>query len=257
MIALADRQAALLGAILDDEAPLPRDLRDGCVRGLAIYRNNYRTSLVEALRSTFERTERLVGEDAFRRAAAHHCILHPPASWTLDLVGSGFADTCEALFADDPDVGELAALEWAMHAAFTARNTQPLTTAQFGAACAAFTEGDWVGLKLTFVPGLHCLRTTHDLVRLWSSLAVDGCEAEVAALGGAHSALVWREGERPVFIIRPSWEGEALEAFRTGATFGTVCAALIETLGEDSAIAEAGTMLARWVGEGLVESLAQ
>ncbi|MEX0341351.1 MAG: putative DNA-binding domain-containing protein [Erythrobacter sp.] len=257
MTSLAQRQEAFLGAILDDEAPLPAGWDRERAPGLAIYRNNYRTSLVEALRSTYERTERLVGEDAFRRAAAHHCIVHRPGSWTLDLAGAGFAETCAELFANDPDVAELAALEWAMHGAFSARNALPLATAEFAAACAAFTEGEWEDLKLTLVPDLRCTSATYDLVRLWSSLAEPDAEADLVSLAGHHCALIWREGERPVFVIRPAWEGDALAAFRTGASFGEVCAQLIDKLGEEAAVAEAGAMLARWVGEGLVERLDQ
>ncbi len=257
MTELAQRQAAFLGAILDDEAPLPTGWGAERAPGMAIYRNNYRTSLVEALRSTFERTGRLVGEEAFRRAAAHHCIMHPPRSWTLDLVGKGFPETCTELFPHDPDVAELAALEWAMHEAFVARNTKPLTTAGFGEACAKFTEGDWEDLTLTLVPDLRVVGASHDLVRLWSSLAADRAKPDMVPCGEAQCAIVWREGERPVFVLRPAWEGAALDAFQRGATFGAVCAALIETLGEEAAIAEAGAMLARWVGEGLVDKLAQ
>lgn len=257
MTGLAQRQAAFLGAILDDEAPLPTGWGDERAPGLAIYRNNYRSSLVEALRSTFERTERLVGEDAFRRAAAHHCIMYPPRSWTLDLAGKGFPETCTELFTYDPDVAELAALEWAMHEAFVERNAKPLTTTGFGEVCATFTEGDWEGLTLTLVPDLRVVGASHDLVRLWSSLAADTAKPDVVPFGEAQCAIVWREGERPVFALRPAWEGAALDAFHRGATFGEVCAALIETLGEEAAIAEAGAMLARWVGEGLIEKLAQ
>lgn len=257
MTGLGQRQEAFLGTLLDEDAPLPAGLDERHARGLAIYRNNYRSALVEALRSTFERTERLVGEEAFRRAAAHHCILHPPTSWTLDLAGAGFPETCTELFAHDPDVAELAALEWAMHEVFTARDTTPLTTAAFAGTCAGYAEADWTALRLAFVPALRITPAAFDLVRLWSSLASDDGEPELVRLESPHCALVWREGERPAFVLRPAWEGEALALFRSGATFGEVCSMLVDQLGEDAAIAEAGAMLARWVGEGLVERLVQ
>lgn len=257
MSGLAQRQDAFLGAILDDAAALPPGWDAERAPGLAIYRNNYRTALVEALRATFERTERLVGEAAFHRAAAHHCIMHPPSSWTLDRAGAGFPETCAELFARDPDVAELAALEWAMHEAFTARDTAPLTHTQFAETCAGFAEDAWDGLQLVLMPDIRCLPAHHDLVRLWSSLGTDDAEADLAALGSAHCAVVWRAGERPVFVLRPAWEGEALVGFRAGASFGAVCAAMIDTLGEEAAVAEAGAMLARWVGEGWIERLGQ
>nr|WP_247715056.1 DNA-binding domain-containing protein [Qipengyuania mesophila] len=253
---MAQRQAAVLGAILDEEAALPEGWGERQARGLAIYRNNYRSALVEALRATFERTERLVGADAFARAAAHHCIMHPPSGWTLDLVGDGFAETCAALFAGDPDVAELAALEWAMHLAFTARDAVVLSPEGFAAATADFGEREWDRLSLALVPSLRCVAATRDLVRLWSSLARDG-DADLAPLDALHVAVVWREDERPVFVLRPEWEGSAIDAFHAGASWGDVCAAMFASLGEDRAIAEAGAMLARWVAEGWIEAIAQ
>ena len=110
MSGLARRQQEFLAALLDEEAPLPAGWQVRHARGLAIYRNNYRGGLIDTLRDTYPRTEVLAGEAAFARAAAHHCITHPPSSWTLDQVGAGFSATCAELFRDDPDVAELAAL---------------------------------------------------------------------------------------------------------------------------------------------------
>ncbi|MBX7494991.1 DNA-binding domain-containing protein [Qipengyuania sp. 6B39] len=257
MTALAELQEGMLARILADELPLPHGWTARHEAGLEIYRNNYRTALVEALRSTFERTERLVGEESFRRAAAHHCIAHPPTSWTLDLAGAGFPDTCAELFANDPDVEELAALEWAMHRAFPARDAEPLDTAGFAATTAEFGEADWIGLLLDFLPGLSLVRTRHDLVGLWSSLATLEGAADVRKLDEPQCAVVWREGERPVFVLRPLWEGGALAALAEGGTFGEACALLVDELGEERAVTNAGAMLARWLADGIIAGIAQ
>ena len=58
-------------------------------------------------------------------------------------------------------------------------------------------------------------------------------------------------------MLRPPWEGEALAAFREGAGFGRVCGALAAKFGEERAVTEAGAMLARWIGDGLVEQVDQ
>ena len=252
MTSLAQMQEDFLARILSENDP-----SDGRADGFAIYRNNYRSSLVEALRSTFERTERLVGEDSFRAAAAHHCIAHPPSSWTLDLAGAGFAATCQELFANDPDVAQLTALEWAMHHAFTARDVAPLDPAGFAAATAQFGEDQWARLKLEFLPSLNVGSTRFDLVTLWSSLAEDRGEAELLGLDKPQSVITWREGERPVFVLRPEWEGRALAQMQSGATFQDACSILAEALGEDDAVSEAGLMLARWLGDGLVAAVVQ
>ncbi|MBX7528530.1 DNA-binding domain-containing protein [Qipengyuania vesicularis] len=252
---LAARQAAFMESLLDEERALPGDWGARHAAGIEIYRNNYRSALVEALRSNFERTERLVGEDSFARAAAHHVITHPPSSWTLDLAGEGFAQTCGELFANDPEVADLAWLEWAMHLAFVARNAEPLSTESFLEAAGTFGEDDWVSLRLEFLPGLQVRPTRHDLKLLWSSLGEDAGEVEIACHTDKAATIVWREGERPVFISVDAAEGRALEAMMAGATYGEACDRLVEEAGPQ-AVELAGTMLRRWLSEGMVERIA-
>jgi hypothetical protein len=257
MTALLERQQAFLDAIVDEDAALPEGWGDRERAGLEIYRNNYRVALVEAVRSTFERTERLVGEDSFRQAAAHHCIAHPPSSWTLDLAGAGFAETCTELFADDPDVGQLAALEWAMGQVFTAADAAPLTIEAFAGQTAGFAEEDWAALRFEFMPGLTVIETGYDLVQLWSALDAEGASADPILLDGPSAVVIWREEERPVFVLRATWEGEALRAMQSGAPFGEACAGVVAALGEDDGAAEAGAMLARWLADGMVLAIAR
>lgn len=173
MSALAARQSEFMASLLDDACALPTGWSPRHAAGLDIYRNNYRTALVEALRSTFGRTEKLVGEASFARAAAHHLITCPPSSWTLDLAGESFAETCADLFTNDPEVGELALLEWSMHLAFVARDVTPLTADKFIEAVSKFADDDWAGLTLEFLPGLAVFEVRHDLKAIWSSLADD------------------------------------------------------------------------------------
>lgn len=252
MTKLARHQRRFMAGLLDEDGTLPAEWNERHAAGLAIYRNNYRTALVEALRSTFERTERLVGESAFRRAATHHVIANPPSGWTLDLVGEGFDGTCRQLFTEDREVAEIAWLEWAMHRAFVARDAAPLDPPAFAKTCASFGETDWEGLRLAFVPGLALAPVCHDLARLWPSLRGDGEEPTIRTLAEPHHALVWREGERSVFVLKPAAEAHMLATLASGAAWGDTCAALVETLGEDAAIVEAGQLLGRWLAQGLI-----
>lgn len=256
MSALAQMQEAMLSYILDEDLPLPAHWNQRRAAGLAVYRNNYRSALVEALKSTFERTQRLVGEESFARAAAHHLIANPPSSWTLDLAGEGFDETCAQLFAGDPEVAELAWLEWAMHRVFVARDVTPLGMSDFAAATAAFSEQDWAGLRLSFVPGLGMRTVHHDLKALWSSLSKNELRADIRPLPLAMCAVVWREGERPVFILIQEEEGDALSAMMQDATYGEACEMLVNRMGEEQAITLAGAMLGRWLSEGLVAGAA-
>ena len=145
MTQLLRAQTDFMACLLDESAPLPPGWDARSAAGITVYRNAYRQRLIDVLRSTFERMARLVGEDAFVQAAAHHLITNPPASWTIDLAGEGFWEVCADLFANDADVGEVAWLEWSMHRAFTAADAVPMTLADFAAATTGFDTGQWDG----------------------------------------------------------------------------------------------------------------
>ncbi len=252
---LARQQAEFIAHVLDEERAQPEHWTERQRAGLAVYRNNYRAALVDALRDTYERTARWVGEDAFERAAAHHVITSPPASWTLDDAGAEFDETLAALFANDPEVAELAWLEWSMQCAFTAKDAEPLDVEGFTSATSGFGEEDWSGMRLTFAPGFTLREVDHDIAVLWNALAQDEFDNPDIVLAAPRYCLVWREGLRPTFALVETLEGEALAALAGGATYAGACTLLVERLGEEEGIAKAGGLLGRWVGEGLLTGI--
>lgn len=256
-MSLAQRQQQFMAQVLEDELPLPDGWTPRHAAGMDIYRNAYRARLVDALRDTYERTARWTGEDAFRQAAAHHVITHPPKSWTLDDVGEGFTETLADLFANDAEVAELGWLEWAMHRCFVAADAVPLDAAGFGEAAAVFQEEDWANMRLAFLPGTDQFVVKHDIGKLWRSLADDGEAASDFALANPLHCVVWREGVKPVFMQVDKAEGCALTAMRGGSTYGEMCELLIEMLGEEQAVAQAGAMLGRWLHNGLIANLSK
>lgn len=259
MSLLALRQSAFLAAIHDDAATLPAGWGARQAAGMEIYRNNYRVALVEALKDTFERTARWVGEDAFRQAAAHHVIVNPPTSWTLDEAGDGFAETLAELFAGDPEVAELGWVEEAMHRVFSGEDAAPLNAAGFAEATGAFAAEDWEGLRLTFMPRIATRLVRHDVAAIWQTLGEDRPTVPDHALARPiarpMACHVYREGEQPVFVLAPAHEAEGLSAMQRGATFGQLCALLTEQFEPDAAAAEAGSMLGRWLHMGLIRAL--
>ncbi|WP_427964549.1 putative DNA-binding domain-containing protein [Altererythrobacter sp.] len=257
---LAETQSAFMAQVLDEDVPAPDSWSARQAAGMAVYRNNYRSALVDALRSTYERTARWAGEEAFRRAAAHHLISNPPGGWTIDEAGAGFDATCEALFAHDPEVAELAWLEWNMLQVFTAENRVPLDGAGFAENTSGFGEEDWAELRLAFMPGATARVVNHDLRTIWNATRENDFERPVHALDAPAGALVWREGERPTFLMVAAEEAQAFRAMQEGASYGEVCGALASAqITEDSgqqAAMRAGAMLGRWLNEGMIASLA-
>lgn len=255
MTQLLRAQADFLAFLLHDSAPLPPGWDARRAAGIAVYRNAYRARLIDVLRSTFERTARLIGEDAFVQAAAHHLITNPPASWTIDLAVEGFWEVCTDLFANDADVGEVAWLEWAMHRAFTAADAVPMTLADFAAATAEFDTGQWDGLGFALIPGTNLRPVEFDLVKLWAALTDPLEEVQLARLVEPKWTLLWREDEIPVFGLIPPAEGLALMEILQGGTFGGACTILANNVEPSQVAAAAGGMLRNWIEIGLITGL--
>jgi len=255
MSTLAAWQADFMAQVLEDDRPLAAGWTQRHAAGLNIYRNTYRARLVDALRDTYERTARWVGEDAFRAAAAHHVIKTPPNSWTLDHVAEGFVEVLEELFANDPEVAELAWLEWAMHRAFVAADIAPLDAAGFAAASAGFAEEDWAGLRLSFLPSLHLRVLSHDVGALWNALVADEFEAPDYLMPAPRPMIVWREDLRPTFMPVGDAEGHGLGEMVRGASYGEMVESLARQIGDEDAVMQAGAMLGRWLGNGLIAGL--
>lgn len=256
---LADRQSAFMAQVLDHDAPLPEGWGERHSAGMNVYRGNYRSSLVEALKSTYAKTERWVGEAAFQRAAAHHVITNPPSSWTLDDAGAGFDATCAELFRNDPEVTELAWLEWAMLEAFTAANVEPLDAQDFSAQTAGFGEEQWANLRVAFLPGAAAREVHHDLRAIWNALNEEEFDRPQASYDVPHSVLVWREGERSTFMMGSAEEARAFQAAQAGTPYEEICMLLAgENPSEEQmhdAAMRAGALLGRWLNEGLIASI--
>ena len=258
---LADRQEAFLAAILDDKADMPDGWGDTQALGMDVYRGNYRAALLGALADTFERTRAHVGEKVFAQASINHIIANPPAGWTIDEAGLGFDETCAQFFKQNPEVAELAWLEWTLLGLATAPDTEPLTAQDFGALAAGFGDEDWATVRLGLQPRSAARIVRYDLEALWKALGNANMPRPDARLAEPKAVIAWREGERPTFILTDADHATAFTAMSEGATYGELIALL---LGEDSdptpeaiqqAAMRAGEMLGTWLSEGMVVAI--
>ena len=257
-VSLHERQQAVFAAILDDAAPLPDGWSNRQMAGLDVYRGNYRSALMGALEDTYERTRRHVGEGAFRTVGIHHLIAHPPTGWTIDASGCGFEETCKQLFRDNPEVAELAWLEWAMRELAVGPDSEPLLPETFAKQTAAFGDEDWANMRLAFQPRCAARLVAHDLECLWRALETDGTGHPDPRLPDPQTCLVWREGERPTFILTEADHAAAFAAMQGGGSYADAIMALLADKPDATpeAIRQAatrlGAMLGLWLREGLV-----
>ena len=239
---LREQQRAFVAEIAADD-----DLPNTSL-GMAIYRNAYRGRLADALATSFERTRRWVGEDMFELAAAHYILTNPPKSWTLDAYGADFPETLTGLFAQDPEVAELAWLEWHMQQAFAAPDRATLTPAAL--ADAGLEEADWEHLRLAPAAGLASRNVSHDLAALWHALVDGPAERSVLAATAPAMLLVWRKDLSPHFRLLELKEFAALKPLLDGASFGEAASQVGE-----SELPRFGQWFAQWLSEGLFSAI--
>lgn len=105
------------------------------------------------------------------------------------------------------------------------------------------------------MPGTALRPITYDLVTLWEESADPLLPSVAEKLREPMWALVWREGEQPVFGLVPEAEGLALADVQRGGAFGGVCAALMNHCKTVDAATKAGAMLLNWLELGMIRSI--
>ncbi len=244
-MSLLELQRGLRREILADDDP------SGPVApGVTIYRNAYRARLFDALTASFERTAQWVGDESFAAAACHHVILHPPASWTLDEYGADFGQTLAQLFADDPEVAELAWLEWQMSRAFAAPDCPVLDPAVL--LSGPLAEGDWDGVRFGLVTSFAMRPIRTACTALWQAMQGDGDTPAAMLLPEPAALVVWRKDMSPHFRLVEPGEQAALIGIFSGQTFGALCDGLADAAGPEAAVVRMGTWLGQWLQDGML-----
>lgn len=249
--ALRDMQACFLaGVIANDaaaEALIVDDNRVGAAKRLAIYRNNYRSSLTGVLADHYERLHAYVGDEQFDNLAEAYVDAHPSGTRNLRYYGEKFAGFLALHYPGDGELAELAALDWALRHAFDAADTAALDAAAVGEL------GDaWIERRLTLHPSATLLPVRHNVAALWSSLDAEEEPPEVEALPDAATLLIWRDGAQSRFRSLMADEAGALALLQGGASFTDLSAALIEAEGEAAAMEALAAWLGRWLADELL-----
>lgn len=242
MTLLALQRSFRAELIHDDEGPPPSSA------GLAIYRNAYRARLLDTLCAAFERTRRWVGEETFGVAACHYALSHPPRSWTLDLYGAELPETLAQLFPHDPEVAELAWLEWRMQQAFAAPDRPELDPQVL--LTAGLSATDWGGLRFTMTAGFAARAVIGDCAAVWRLASAEAAPEAAIAIGTTRQLVVWRHALVPRFRVVDLDEFAVLGRIAAGET-------LAGAAGDPAADpARLGGWLTGWLREGLFSGYA-
>jgi hypothetical protein len=216
--------------------------------GLAVYRHAYRAQLVANLRDVYEKTWAWLGDDTFAAAARAHVERHPPSSWTLSDYGADFPETLRALHPDDPEIAELAWLDWSLRRAFDGPNAEAVSTE-------SLAKTDWDSAVLYFVPTLVVGEVVTNCALLWGAMADDRMPPAAERLPAPGAIRVWRSELTPKYRSIESFERRALTLAVAGTSFPDLCNLLVENGDKDQAVARVGTALASWLQDGLISAV--
>lgn len=214
MSPLAEQQQALLAAlwaprhadamqnIAHHLAPIGAGGQKQSERGLKAYRSNGHELAARALAAAFPVTAQRVGDENFAGLARHFWMNQPPRRGDLAQWGgefAGFLASLDDLVNEEPDLPDVARVEWALHTAATAADL-PADAASFNLLATHEPER----ITLVLAPGTACIASAFPVVDI-----VNAPEEATRLLseGAAQTALIWRRGLKP--SLRPAAPGEA------------------------------------------------
>jgi hypothetical protein len=245
---LVDLQRDFRQWLVSGSEPAARRIPGAHGAGLEVYQNNYRAQLVGCLEASYPLLRARMGESAFLHLAVRHINIHPPHDWTLDAYADHLETTLEILFPDNPDLHELAWTEHALGTAFVAADAEPISASDLAAV-------DWDTVRLALTPSLRTRRVTTNAAEVWRALSAGTDAPEAAMLDDAGAVVVWRSGYVSCLRETDELEAEALAALQQHGSFAALCDMLAGRLGEEDGMARAATLLAGWIGAGLVTGI--
>ena len=189
-----------------------------------IYRNAYRVRLLDTLKDSFDKTWAWLGDDAFEDAGLRYIADHPPTQFSLRRFGDRYADWLHGAWPADPEVAELARLDWAMRNAFDGADAHPLD----GAALAGLSDEDWATVVFSLHPTAQMLRVQRNTLDLWHAMDRSEAPPQVESLTGTGRLLVWRKGFQPHFRSIGDDEATMLQAMASGTPFAAACDLVFE-----------------------------
>jgi hypothetical protein len=198
------------------------------LRGLRAYRANAQALAVSALQSCYPTLQQLIGEENFSHLVQDFWQARPPVRGDLAQWGSELpAYLCQvpqlqALLQGHAYLPDVAKLEWALHIAATASDAA-LDAESFQ----LLTSHDPAQIRLKLSPGCAVLRSGYPLVacvQLHHERTADTHAQARQSIADAEpqTALVWRQGFRPMF-----------------AAIDAASAALVETTLQGQSLADA------------------
>jgi hypothetical protein len=201
-VKLGTLQEKFAAALRTEDVPLDLPIREdgfSIAERLAIYRNNFLLSLVDALAANFPTVVELVDLRFFEPIARAYVLSSPPVEPSLFAYGEGFPDYLarKPSLADYPYVAEMARLELAFNRALHA----PEEKAEEIDAAMNWSESRW-----RFAASVSLLDNVYPCLAIWEAHRIDRSRLEgLSVAPEPNRTMIYRGGnERRARILDKS-----------------------------------------------------
>jgi hypothetical protein len=200
--------------------------------------------LIDALETYYPRLSTYMGHRAFQHAAMRHFERHSAQIQTMAHYAGDFSRTLCTLYPDNPELRELAWIEYALDEALMAPGTETMNPCHL-------LQVDWKHVQLRFTSTLRTARACTNAADIWRALEHGVTPPECRMLDEAGGFLVWRSGREGVLYGAGMLEYMAVLHVQANGNFASLCSLLAQRL-EGSGLLRASSLLAGWTHSGLL-----
>ena len=225
-------------------------LRGTSPQRLGIYHHAYRARLAEVLADSFAKTALYMGTDTFDEQAQAFAVQMPPRTRSLGRYGDAFPDYLAQCYPDNPELHELAQLDWDLRTRFDGADAPALDAAAVQAADPAH-QHHWLTWAQPLHPSLLLRGITSNVVQIWRAIDDDAEVPEVQLLDAPKTLAIWRKDLQPHFQTLDADEAAFVRHLQAGSSIESTADTLAGTalLPDPSKLAG---WLQAWLRDGLL-----
>lgn len=206
---------------------------------LGVYHHAYRARLSEVLADSFAKTQLFMGSDLFEAEATAFAVAQPPHTRSLNRYGATFPACLAARYPGNPELHELAQLDWDLRSCFDGPDVPALSAADAQADAAA----SWLLREAPLHPSLVLRAIRTPVVPMWKAIDADAEVPEATLLPEPMFLAVWRKGLQPHFQTVDAAQAQVVLRLQAGASISAACSALADP-------DQLAGWLQAWLGEG-------
>ena len=252
--ALAEVQRQLAHHMLDRQPDLALALIKSSpgfdsAQRLGIYHHAYRARLSEVLADTFAKTNLFMGSEVFGEHAAAFAVAHPPLTRSLSRYGAEFPAHLASLYPGNPELHELAQLDWDLRTCFDGPDVPALDAD----GAQADPGNTWLLRERPLHPSLRLREATTNVVQLWNAIDADQPVPEAELLEQPCCLMVWRKALQPHFQTLSQGQAQFANHLLLGSSIQQTCDELAgSTALQDPA--QLGVWLRDWLSNGVLRA---